>query len=292
MRFSTELTRKMCSFVAFIWITLQSAQAQQHNGTDAKGLKQGTWVIQGSMLKDGGYPAHALVEEGNYLNNEKNGLWKRYWPNGAVRSEIYYEHGKPQGPYKLYYSNGKLEEVGRWQGGKLTDRFQRYHDTGILKEDLTYDSEGNRHGKQQYYHENGTLAMEVDMQKGVEHGVQKRYDEHGQLMEERQIDQGKTKAGGVKSYMTPQQTKAAQMGGGSIGPDENLKTNGAQPFDPNGHNILYDRHGNVCATGDFMNGTLYNGRVFQYNADGIKTSTEIYIRGRSNGKAAAEGNDQ
>jgi antitoxin component YwqK of YwqJK toxin-antitoxin module len=292
MRFSSEITRRLCSLLAFIWITVQSAQAQQHNATDARGLKQGTWVIQGSMLKDPSYAPDAKVEEGTYLNNEKEGLWKRYWPNGLVRSEIYFEQGKPQGPYKIYYANGKLEESGRWQDGKLTDRFQRYHSNGIIKEDLKYDAEGNRNGKQNYYHENGTLALEVDMHQGAEHGLQKRYDEQGQLMEERDFDKGKSKAGGVKSYMTPQQTKASQMGAGTIGPDDERRMNGAQTFDPNGYNVLYDKHGNICAYGNFLNGKLYNGRVFHYNADGLKTGTEIFTRGKSNGKLAPDANNQ
>lgn len=292
MRFSSEITRKFCSLAAFVWITVQSAQAQQHNTTDARGLKQGTWVIQGSMLKDAAFAADAKVEEGSYLNNEKEGLWKRYWPNGNVRSEIYYENGQPQGPYKLYHANGKLEESGRWHDGKLTDRFQRYHSNGILKEDLKYDSEGNRQGTQQYFHENGTLALEVDMHEGTEHGIQRRYDEQGQLMEERDFDKGKSKPGGVKSYMTPQQTKASHMGSSTIGIDETRKTNGAHPFDPNGYNVLYDQNGNICATGDFINGKLYNGRVFHYNAHGLKTATEIFTRGKSNGKLSNDSNNQ
>lgn len=292
MRFSTEITRGLCSLFAFVWITVQSAQGQQFNATDAKGLKQGTWIIQGSMLKDPAYASNVKVEEGTYLNDEKEGLWKRYYPNGAVRSEIYYQYGKPEGPYKLYYANGKVEETGRWHDGKLTDRFQRYHSNGILKEELTYDKEGNRHGRQQYYHENGTLALEVDMQQGAEHGMQKRYDEQGQLMEERNFENGKSKPGGVKSYMTPQQTKASQMGASQVGQSEDRKTNGAQAFDPNGHNVLYDKNGNICVTGDFMNGKLYNGRVFHYNADGLKTGTEMFTRGKSNGKIAPDNNNQ
>jgi antitoxin component YwqK of YwqJK toxin-antitoxin module len=291
MRLSSEITRGLCSLFAFVWITAQSAQGQQFNATDAKGLKQGTWIIQGSMLKDPSYGANVKVEEGAYLNDEKEGLWKRYYPNGAVRSEIYYQVGKPEGPYKLYYANGKVEETGRWHDGKLTDRFQRYHSNGILKEALTYNQEGNRHGRQQYYHENGTMALEVDMQLGAEQGVQKRYDEQGQLMEERNFDNGKSKPGGVKSYTTPQQTKAAQMGASQVEQSEERKTNGAQPFDPNGYNVLYDKNGNICVTGDFMNGKLYNGRVFHYNADGLKTGTEMFTRGKSNGKLAPDNNN-
>jgi len=292
MRLSSEIIRRCCAHLAFVWITIQSAQSQQYNATDARGLKQGAWVVQGSMLQDPSYKPDSKVEEGLYVDNEKDGVWKRYWPNGTVRSEINYIKGRPEGPYKLYYASGKLEESGRWKDGKLCERFQRYHSNGIMKEDFTYDSEGNRQGKQHYYHENGTLAMEVEMSGGAEHGVQKRYDDRGQLMEERSFDNGKSKAGGVRSYMTPQQAKASQMGAGSVGMGENQKTNGAQDFDPNGYNVLYDANGNVCVSGDFLNGKLFNGKVHHYNADGLKTGTEIYSRGKSNGKLATDTNNQ
>jgi len=292
MRLSSEIIRRCCALLAFVWITIQSAQSQQYNTTDARGFKQGAWIVQGSMLQDPSYKPDSKVEEGIYVDNEKDGVWKKYWPNGTVRSEINYSKGKPNGSYKLFYANGKLEESGRWHEGKLCDRFQRYHSNGIMKEDFTYDSEGNRQGNQHYYHENGTLAMEVEMSGGAEHGVQKRYDDRGQLMEERNFDNGKSKAGGVRSYMTTQQTKASQMGAGSVGLSENHKTNGAQDFDPNGYNVLYDANGNVCVSGEFLNGKLFNGKVQHYNADGLKTGTEIYTRGKSNGKHAMDSNNQ
>ena len=82
------------------------------------------------------------------------------------------------------------------------------------------------------------------------------------------------------------------MGAGTIGPDDERRMNGAHTFDPNGYNVLYDKHGNICASGDFLNGKLYNGRVFHYNADGLKTGTEIFTRGKSNGKLAPDANNQ
>jgi len=82
------------------------------------------------------------------------------------------------------------------------------------------------------------------------------------------------------------------MSEGLLGIDEHRKTNAAQEFDPNGYNVLYDKNGNICVTGDFMNGKLYNGRVIHYDANGLKTGTEIITRGKSNGKLAGESNDQ
>jgi len=82
MRFSTEFTRRCCSILAFVWITIQSAQSQQHNTIDARGLKQGEWIIQGMMLKDPLYSPASKVEEGVYIDNEKEGILAEW--NGSI----------------------------------------------------------------------------------------------------------------------------------------------------------------------------------------------------------------
>lgn len=289
MRNFPDLFKKLGVILLAITFSLTTMQGQL-NRVDARGLKQGAWIIDGAMSKDPDFAPHEKIEEGDYFNNEKKGLWKRYWPGGELRSEIYYVDGKPSGPYKLYYADGQPEESGYWENGKHTRAIQRYYANGRMKEELQYDSEGNRQGLQRYYHENGSLALEVTMQDGAEHGMQKRYDGEGQLMDERQFENGKVKAGSAKSFITPSQTKSAQMSG--MKPGSDLQTNGAQAFEPNGYNVLYNKNGQVSMVGDFINGQLYNGRIQHYDANGMPAATEIYTRGRSTGRAAASNNNQ
>jgi len=262
----------------------------QLNQTDASGRKQGAWIYDGAMLKDPAFASYAKVEEGDYLHDQKKGVWKRYWPDGQVRSEITFVQGKPLGPYKLFYANGRLEEEGNWQEGKHIQNMRRYYANGKLKEELVYDVEGTKQGMQRFYHENGKLALEVPMDQGAEHGIQRRFDAEGALLEERQFENGKTKAGGVKSFMTSEQTKAANMAGQMPGKDH--QTNAAQPFNPNGYNVLYNQAGQVTMSGDFINGQLYNGRIQHYDENGLAAGTEIFTRGRSSGRTAKNTNDQ
>ena len=289
MRFFIEFSKKL--FVVLLAVVFSiTAMRAQLNQVDAQGRRQGAWILDGSMMKDPKFTAQAKVEEGDYLNGEKTGLWKRYWPDGNLRSEINYMKGRPEGPYKIYYAGGQLEEAGVWNDGKHSNLFKRYYANGRPKEELTYDQEGNRQGVQKYYHENGVLALEVGMDSGAEHGVQKRYDSDGQLMEERQFEHGKLKAGGAKSYVTPSQTKSAQMAG--MMPGKDLRPNGAQAFEPDGYNVLYNSNGQVSMVGDFMNGKLYNGRIHLYDNNGLQTGTEIYTRGKSTGQVNRKQNDQ
>jgi antitoxin component YwqK of YwqJK toxin-antitoxin module len=183
-----------------------------------------------------------------------------------------------------------LEEEGNWQEGKHIQNMRRYYANGKLKEELVYDIEGTKQGMQRFYHENGKLALEVPMDQGAEHGIQRRFDAEGALLEERQFENGKTKAGGVKSFMTSEQTKAANMAGQMPGKDH--QTNAAQPFDPNGYNVFYNKAGQVTMSGDFINGQLYNGRIQHYDENGLAAGTEIFTRGRSSGRAAKNTNNQ
>ena len=289
MRNVPEFSRKLLVVAAALLFSLVTMQAQL-NQTDAQGRKQGAWIYDGAMVKDAAFASYAKVEEGDYLNDQKKGVWKRYWPDGQVRSEITFVQGKPLGPYKLFYANGRLEEDGNWQEGKHIQNMRRYYANGKLKEELVYDVEGTKQGIQRFYHENGKLALEVPMDQGAEHGIQRRFDAEGALLEERQFENGKTKAGGVKSFMTSEQTKAANMAGQMPGKDH--QTNAAQPFDPNGYNVFYNKAGQVTMSGDFINGQLYNGRIQHYDENGLSTGTEIFTRGRSSGRAAKNTNDQ
>lgn len=57
------------------------------NFTDAAGLRQGHWIITGSMKHDPQYAPDAKVEEGMYRDGKKEGLWKTYDANGNLKSE-------------------------------------------------------------------------------------------------------------------------------------------------------------------------------------------------------------
>jgi hypothetical protein len=76
------------------------------NYTDAKGLQQGDWIITGSMQTDNTYNANAKVEEGKYLDGQKEGLWTEYYPDGKIKSKGEYSKGKKIGKWAIYDENG------------------------------------------------------------------------------------------------------------------------------------------------------------------------------------------
>ena len=76
------------------------------NFVDAKGLRQGKWMVIGKMQRDSVYAPDAKVEEGTYVDGQKDGEWMEYYPSGAVKSKGNYSGGKKTGKWAIYDQKG------------------------------------------------------------------------------------------------------------------------------------------------------------------------------------------
>ncbi len=257
------------------------------NRVDEKGRKQGYWVIDGSMKNIPGYGPDQVIEEGRYKDSRKTGLWKKYYPNGNLKSKITYERSRPKGPYTLYYKNGKVEEKGKWKYNKNVGDFKRYHKNGELAQDFQFNEQGKSEGVQKYYHENGQLELKIKKKNGKEDGVMKRYYKNGELKEKKVFNDGDVKPGSIKKY--------DKKSGGSEEDDvqevDNRDANitkGEKSKDPNkkgekiteGYHTLYNDDNQVTKAGYFKNGKLWKGKWRKYNEDGVLVKIEIYREGK------------
>lgn len=138
------------------------AQSDTLNQVDENGLKQGYWIHYGSEKPEDGYLEMDIYEEGHYVDNQKQGYWKRYNPGGILRLHGHYENGKPCGHYTKYYPNGTISEDGNYCDQKCFGELKRYNSNGSLKAFETYDMEGNKIDTCFYYSEFSTLErMEI-----------------------------------------------------------------------------------------------------------------------------------
>ncbi|MFZ9695341.1 MAG: toxin-antitoxin system YwqK family antitoxin [Chitinophagaceae bacterium] len=81
------------------------------NRVDLVGKKQGPWVVTVPELRgERGYE-----EEGYFVNDQKEGIWKKFSPEGVKIAEENYRWGKLQGK-QLYFSfNGGLIREESWR---------------------------------------------------------------------------------------------------------------------------------------------------------------------------------
>ena len=81
------------------------------NRVDVKGRKQGPWVIHVDELRgEKGYE-----EEGYFLNDKKEGTWRRYSLDGDKIAEENYRWGNKNGKCSYYTNTGGLLREESWK---------------------------------------------------------------------------------------------------------------------------------------------------------------------------------
>lgn len=258
------------------------------------GHKYGHWVIYGHMKKDKAYASEAKVEEGKYEENKRTGLWKKYFPNGKVKSKINYKRNIPNGPYALFFENGVTEEEGNWKNNRNTNDFKRYHKNGKLAQEFQFSTTGKRNGKQKYFHENGQMELLVSIVDGKENGEMKRWFPNGDLKESRVYNNGIVDEASIEVFQPKKAPVVVKeisdvLVKVSVAPAKTEKTN-ISVFKANGRNILYNKNMQISQSGIFKNGKLKDGKWYRYTKDGILEKIEMYKNGKYIGDALMEEN--
>jgi antitoxin component YwqK of YwqJK toxin-antitoxin module len=271
--------------------TMAGQASESTNSTDAEGRRIGYWIITGSIKPTKGYRAEQVIEEGRYEASKKTGLWKRYYPNGKLLSEITYVNNIPNGPYKTYYDSGVKEEEGNWTFNKNTGDFKRYHPNGQVSQEFTFNSNGIRDGHQKYYHENGQVELEVQISNGKEEGTLKRYYANGDVKETKDFNGGKMNEGSIRTYaMKKPEVKVKETA--AVPEKKTVVVKEDKPnisvFKETGNNTLYNKNRQVSQSGYFKNGRLWDGKWYRYDNNGLLEAIEVYKQGKLIGYAPIE----
>lgn len=286
-----------------IILTCQIALAQSNsndtlNQIDPSGLKQGYWIVYNSIKKLPAYPTEAKVEEGKFSDSKKTGIWKVFFPEGTIKSEITYLNNRPTGYAKMFYSNGKIQEEGNWENSRWVGAYKSYYSNGQIFYDFTYTNTGKREGEQKYFYENGQIMMKGEMNEGKETGVWEEHYENGDLRAKKLFNSGTLDPSNTEVYAPKQplpiQKDESVAKGPAVMVDANTeKTNEAQkPFDGNGYAKLFVQGARLSKDGEFQNFRLINGKDYIYNSDGILERISVYKNGKYIGDAPIEGKDK
>lgn len=253
------------------------------NWKDDQGRKQGHWIIFGKDRPEQGAPPEGKIEEGDYKDDRKVGIWIKYHNDGVTpRLKGEYDFGRPKGSFTKYYPNGKVQEEGVYDKGKYLGAMKRYYEDGTLMYDGNYDNEGQESGKIVYYYPNGKVEYEYTAKEGVPTGKGVRYWPNGDIKEEVTFDA----SGEVSSFVAremvnkPEEIKAPTDKETKAAPVPKNATVKTGTFNKNGYNKLYNENEELWMDGDFKNGLLYDGKLFVYDKDGILLKIEIYKKGK------------
>ena len=198
-----------------LFLLLPFVLSAQVNHTDANGLRQGLWqkkqengrLIYEGHFKDGkpvgewkryhpGGQLKALIEykgdtaftqlfdvwhkkvaEGNYVDQQKEGLWKIYRDNLLVADETYVK-GVKNGVAHQYYETGFVMEESHWVNGEKNGDYELFYPSGEPYLQCKM-KDGERHGIFLVYYENGVPEREAAYKNGLRDGEWKYYDREG-----------------------------------------------------------------------------------------------------------------
>jgi len=244
------------------------------NFTDANNNKQGFWIIEDKQ------------SEGYFLENEKNGIWKSFYKNRNLKSEITYVNGLKRGYAKIFYEDGQIAEEGTWMEDKWTGKYKSYYKNGRLSYVWNYNDKGNRSGYQKYFYENGNIKIEGEWEEGKETGLIKEYYSSGVLKSKKVFCNGKCKKNQIKSFNEKDSILdneiITKVDSSTIIKDnkQTTKTDSIKTFTGNGEHILYNKNRKPEKEGTFVNGVLITGKHYFYNKNNLLIKTAIYKSGK------------
>jgi len=266
---------------AFLATSAQSSgitSGDSLNIRDASNQKQGWWKVLNNDGKYKGYDSNQLVEEGEYLDNKKTGVWTKYYPNGNQKHELTFANNIANGYAKIYYRSGLLQEEGIWKLNKWQGQYKYYYENGSMKYDWDYNASGKREGQQKYFHENGELQYLGDWKGGNEAGELVEYYEDGSIKAKRFFDGGNVIPEKTVSFVSGKEF------------DENVKKYSGKPATKemergefvDGYNKLMNPDGTVSKEGTFKDKRLIDGKFYVYE-NGQVVQTIVYQDGKRKG---------
>ncbi|MEI6948819.1 hypothetical protein V9K67_16655 [Paraflavisolibacter sp. H34] len=130
------------------------------NCVDQKGRKQGRWVIHVDELRgERGYE-----EEGEFINDKKEGIWRRYTLQGDIQAIESYRWGNKHGRNVYYNHLGDPLREENWKAVNPDNPYDTVNVTDpndpqkvIAKQVVKLEGTTLKHGTWKYYTPNGTI---------------------------------------------------------------------------------------------------------------------------------------
>lgn len=103
------------------------------NKTEPAKPKNGKWKE---------FNRHAiLISEGQYVDGDRDGLWRFYYDSGELLIEEEYNCGKKNGKYCSFFRNGKPMSHGKFSNDLRHGEFRVYTEQGRLTKVLVFNND-------------------------------------------------------------------------------------------------------------------------------------------------------
>ena len=130
-----------------------------------------------------------VLEQGDYLNNRREGVYSTFYESGLLKSTSGYVNGLKQGQEVTYDDRGTVEQRATYHQGVLEGSYVVYLRNRI-KEKRNY-IKGELNGELQKYYPTGGLMESTFYKDGQLDGVASWYDQQGNKTIEYTYEMGK-----------------------------------------------------------------------------------------------------
>lgn len=96
------------------------------------------------------YPNGIVKEEGNWIDDKQEGIWKYYNEDGSLYAIVSFKNDKQDGKSVFYYPNKNISEESYFVNGMLDGITKKYFQNGKLKEVANW-SKGKKDGETVLY---------------------------------------------------------------------------------------------------------------------------------------------
>ena len=244
-------------------------------------LKNDTVFITyyGKDVPNSNYSPTAKVEEGNLFQGKKESLWTKYYPDGKTpKLKGYYIANEPNGSYEKFYPTGIIKEKGVFSNKHYTDTLINYFPNGNISSITIFDKRGKQIGITKHFYNTGVLALAYEMKEDKIHGNITWYASSGIVSSQIHIKkQRKIQPMVYNDVAFNSNMPIIIKGFNAIRVAGPILKDG--PFDPNGYNVVYNKQDELFQVGNFKFGTIYNGKVYNYDENGLLKSISIYKDG-------------
>lgn len=213
-------------------------------------------VVAGYIFRNGQVVGEGIIDD----EGLRDGAWKEYYPNGALKSEGNYNKGKRIGQWKFYHPNGQLEQIG------------------------SYNKDGKEDGQWTWYYATGDLLREESYFNGMMDGFSIEYDEYGKVIAEGEYIED-YREGPWKFNYGDFRSEGEYLNGMRHGEWKTYYDTGELSFEgeyiednPNGRHIWYWPSGIKKTEGNYIMG-LRDGEWTKYNYDGTPFISIFYENG-------------
>jgi antitoxin component YwqK of YwqJK toxin-antitoxin module len=251
------------------------------NAVDPTGKRTGKWIFKGKDHPSVNYQDEVKVEEGNFIKGRKEGIWVRYHKDGNTpKLKGNYRNNRPEGFYIRYHRNAKKMEEATFIQNKYKGTCVRYFSNGKVSYKGNYNNNGQESGTIQYFYKNGKLQLEYSAKNGAPFGTVKHYYKNGSLKYEVIIsDLGAKNI--VRTYKPSIEKPKPIIRDNSSRPPRVIKPNTrGVKFEEFGYNKVYNKNDEIWMDGTFRNGALWDGKVYEYDVDGIILKVKVYKKGK------------